>query len=227
MAGLLPAFPANVNVPDTTSKRDMILAAAGRLFDASGYAVTTMEAVAEDAGIAKGSIYNYFRSKHDLFVAVFSQAMATVEAEAERLLAEALPAEVKLDRFIEGWFRHLQHFRNTGRLVLEFWTAVVRERDPASRDMGFAQFHGRWRRRVASLLSQGVESGEFGHWVDPNVGAALLLALMHGLAVQSVLDLETQLDENMLFRLREAVRRTVAPWAEGPPAKESGHVEHA
>lgn len=45
------------------SKRDMILAAAIRVFSQKGYHHTRMEEIAIEAGIGKGTIYEYFSSK--------------------------------------------------------------------------------------------------------------------------------------------------------------------
>ena len=65
------------------AKHDAILAAAEKVFNGSGYAATTMEMVAVEAGISKGSLYNYFQSKEDLFKQVFANAVTVAWAEVE------------------------------------------------------------------------------------------------------------------------------------------------
>ena len=49
-------------------RREMILDAAGARFQRFGYSKTTMEEVAADAGISKGTIYIYFQNKEDIFL---------------------------------------------------------------------------------------------------------------------------------------------------------------
>ena len=44
-----------------------IQAAAGRLFLHYGYRKTSVDQIAREAGIGKGTIYNYFRNKEELF----------------------------------------------------------------------------------------------------------------------------------------------------------------
>jgi AcrR family transcriptional regulator len=56
-----------------------ILTAAGRLFGRRGGAATAMDDVARSAGLAVGTVYNYFRSKNDLLLAI-------VRRETERAL---------------------------------------------------------------------------------------------------------------------------------------------
>ena len=61
-------------------RREEILAAAEKVFEANGYAAATIDAVAAAAGVAKGSIYNYFKSKQDLFTQLFSELIARMIA---------------------------------------------------------------------------------------------------------------------------------------------------
>src|ERR1017187_3291501 len=51
-------------------RQEEILAAAFEVFAAHGYEATRIDAVARQAGIAKGTIYLYFRDKEQLFRAV-------------------------------------------------------------------------------------------------------------------------------------------------------------
>jgi AcrR family transcriptional regulator len=50
---------------------EAILTAARRLFGAQGFAATTMDEIAEGAGIAKGAVYHHFKTKEAVFEAVF------------------------------------------------------------------------------------------------------------------------------------------------------------
>jgi AcrR family transcriptional regulator len=54
-------------------RRDTILDVARRCFLNDGYATTSMSAIAARLGGSKGTLYNYFRSKEELFAAVMEQ----------------------------------------------------------------------------------------------------------------------------------------------------------
>ena len=62
-------------------RRESILLAAQKVFNARGYSAATVDEVACAAGVAKGSVYNYFDSKQALFNQVFQTAMATMQAD--------------------------------------------------------------------------------------------------------------------------------------------------
>jgi len=51
-------------------RRDQILDAAGSTFARMGYQKASIAAICKEAGIARGTLYQYFRDKHDLFRAV-------------------------------------------------------------------------------------------------------------------------------------------------------------
>ncbi len=54
-------------IVDKNKKRREILQAAMKVFARDGYHRARIEAVAEEAKIGKGTVYEYFRSKTDLF----------------------------------------------------------------------------------------------------------------------------------------------------------------
>jgi AcrR family transcriptional regulator len=53
------------------NKKSLIIEAAARVFANRGYNSTLIAEIATEAGIGKGTIYEYFPSKEDLFFAVF------------------------------------------------------------------------------------------------------------------------------------------------------------
>jgi AcrR family transcriptional regulator len=63
-------------------KTDVVLAAAERAFLQSGYAATSMDAVADMAGVSKRTVYSNFGSKQDLFAAVIRKRCAEAVPEA-------------------------------------------------------------------------------------------------------------------------------------------------
>ena len=63
-----------------------IAQAALGLFAQRGYAATRVEQIADSAGVGKGTIYEYFGTKADIFVAAIMQWMVDVQARTTTLL---------------------------------------------------------------------------------------------------------------------------------------------
>ncbi|AZV38848.1 TetR family transcriptional regulator [Komagataeibacter xylinus] len=57
----------------SAAKRQQILAGAARVFAQNGYEGASMSGIARDAGVSKGTLYNYFDSKATLFSAFVEQ----------------------------------------------------------------------------------------------------------------------------------------------------------
>lgn len=82
-----------------------ILDAGRSVFARRGYEAATVEEIAEAAGVAKGTVYLYFKSKREIYLAALRVDIAAIHAET-RLAMEAEPtADRKLRAFIATRFR--------------------------------------------------------------------------------------------------------------------------
>lgn len=179
-------------------RRGEILSAAEEVFDAYGYASTTMEAVAEKAGVSKGSLYNYFKSKHDLFVQVFSEVIAGYEATTEKVLTEPSTATQKLERFLDHWAERLGQYKRVGRLMLEFWVTAAREDENGDLGGWFGQMYARWLDMVSKVIDEGIASGEFHIGSDAHTAAVMILAILNGIEVEMIMGMHSDVDEAFL-----------------------------
>lgn len=64
-----------------TARRAQILEAAAKTFAQKGFHRTTIKDVANEAGIADGTIYNYFRNKTGLLLGIFERMQQTVQQD--------------------------------------------------------------------------------------------------------------------------------------------------
>ena len=81
--------------------RRALLDAAARAFAVHGYDRTNIDRVSESAGLAKGTIYNYFPSKQAIFNAVLVEA-CTLAAESVDAIPAHAPARARLEAFVAG-----------------------------------------------------------------------------------------------------------------------------
>jgi len=186
-------------------RRREIMAAAERAFDAHGYATTTMDAVADEAGISKGSIYNYFESKHDLFTQVVVSVVAGSETEAAKVIARSPRASEKLAALLDYWFRRVGQFQRIGRLVLEFWATAAREEREGQLSVVLRESYGATLRLLGSILADGVASGDFRADLDAGVATLLIRAMMDGVMMQLILGTGMRLDEPLLTAMKQSI----------------------
>jgi len=101
------------------AQRDQLLAAAARLFANQGYTATTMQQVAEAAGLGKATLYHYVRDKPALLAAIAGGHVTRLEALVGEVAAEALPPEPHLARLIERFLRAYAHAQHEHRVLTE------------------------------------------------------------------------------------------------------------
>jgi AcrR family transcriptional regulator len=171
------------------NKKSLIIEAAARVFANQGYNGTLIADIAREAGIGKGTIYEYFPSKQDLFFAVFKWFVRMTETEAkvsvsvlggsasERLMALN-------DALLRSWLDMLEMYS----LVMEFWSASasssMRQRFKEAFKEGYRDF----RQIVSALIRDGIETGEFQPEVDAESVAAALVGAWDALLLQAWFD---------------------------------------
>jgi AcrR family transcriptional regulator len=187
------------------SRRKAILDAAMALFDRQGYASTTIDEVAAAAGISKGSIYNYFESKQDLFTQLFNQAILQDEADVDALLAGPMSAGRKLCMMLDYWHHGLAVDLKIGRLTLEFWATAARETRSGALAENLHAAYGRWIGRIGRIIQEGLDRGEVDRTVIPDDHATLFLGLIHGLVLHAILGIGSRVDERFLASMKQSV----------------------
>lgn len=192
-------------------RRSEIIIAASRVFDANGYAATTMDAVAAEARVAKGSLYNYFPSKHSLFVQVFTVALGQDEHATEMLLAEPVSAAEKLRRYIDFWYSRLEHYKRIGGLILEFWASAARDDRQGELAGIFQQMYSRWHGRISAIIAEGVACGEFRIDVNIPAMATSIMAATDGITLYTIMNVGLQFDSDSLEVLKRAMLASLTP----------------
>jgi AcrR family transcriptional regulator len=94
--------------PTRDQRRDAILAVASRMFHEEGYADVSMSSIAARLGGSKGTLYNYFRSKEQLFEAhIQERCTEFAEAAFERLEDGDQPLRETLTALGERYLAHI------------------------------------------------------------------------------------------------------------------------
>ena len=90
-------------------KRRVILDAAVRVFGRRGFHTCRVSDIADEAGVAYGLVYHYFRSKEAVMTELFTERWSLLLAASDSLYEQDIPAREKLAgiaRFIIDSYRH-------------------------------------------------------------------------------------------------------------------------
>jgi AcrR family transcriptional regulator len=99
-------------------RQQAILDAARRIFARLGYAATNIENIAKEAGIAKGTVYLYFKSKEELFAGVVARDLECLTTESIDAMARETTFEDRLTVFLKLRLAYLQHNQDFLRIFL-------------------------------------------------------------------------------------------------------------
>ena len=138
-------------------RRQAILAAALQEFSARGFAAARLDDVADAAGIAKGTIYLYFRDKEALFQDLIRSEMSPVVATFETALAVDLPVRAVAERAVELFVREIY-----GTSRKDIIRLIISEgpRFPQLADFYYREVLSRIIAAVRALLRRALERGE-------------------------------------------------------------------
>lgn len=151
--------------------------AALSVFARAGYSRATVREVAREAGVAQGLLYNYYRSKQDLLVAVFRRSAADVATSLAAADVDASPTE-RLARLVHAAFAGVRDH-------LDFWRLLYAIRHQAEIVAALDPALPAWTQGVLATLERLLRDA--GH-DDPAIGARLLFAAIDGVAQQFALD---------------------------------------
>lgn len=136
-----------------------LLAAALELFVDKGFAATRLEAVANRAGVSKGTLYLYFESKEALFKAVIQEGIIPVIAENEAIAAQHTGTSFELlQRLLDNWWTKIGQTDYAG--IPKLMVAEARN-FPEIAQYYYENVISRGRRLVGAALHRGMASGEF------------------------------------------------------------------
>jgi AcrR family transcriptional regulator len=171
------------------NKKELIVEAAARVFALNGYSNAAVADIARQANIGKGTVYEYFQSKEDLFFAVFEWFQKKTEKAAVVGISDlGGGAADRLSALNDSLMKLWDEIKDVFALVMEFWAASSSIQMRQRLKGAFKQMYGDYRRIVSALIQDGIKSGEFRPDVKPEPVAAALVGTWDALFLQAWFD---------------------------------------
>lgn len=161
-----------------------VLDAAVRVFAQRGYRGTRLEEVAEAAGVTKGTIYYYFRSKEDLFRQAIEHSRLKNRARIDTMFAEdGRPLVERLRAVLTEAWRSLS---GPDGAMLRLMIGEVSIEAPELFQEWLTDGLGRGCTELADVVRAGQASGEFRADADADAAARMFISglLMHAVLQQ-------------------------------------------
>lgn len=156
------------------AKKEAIIAAAAAIFREQGFKGTSIDEVAERAGVAKGTVYLACESKADLFYQAVHRDLQAWGAQIARFVDPRKPASEILRVMAETGVVYLAEHP----LVRDLFSGAHAGTLPDWTDR-FEQLRAMGRATLAEVLRMGVRSGELRKDLDVEEAASVLQDLTH------------------------------------------------
>jgi len=178
-------FKVAPKIVDKQVKKTEILHAAMQVFSQKGVVKTKMIDVAKAAGIGKGTIYEYFRSKEEIFAEAFNLMFFHIETQLADLISGTDNPTEKLHKLIEVSLKEfLEHSGDMASIMMDFWAEGIRNKDTDVINLiNLEQIYSEFRLIIADILSDGINKGVFRN-IDVQSMAAIIIAVIDGVLLQ-------------------------------------------
>ena len=193
--------------PDISEiRRNQILDAATNVFVRLGFQHARMDDIVEEAGLSKGTLYWYFKSKEDIINAILRRLFAGDLENLEGLLQAEGTASERLIQFTHYRVIGLKRMSSLVPIIFEFYAVAVHQQWVKQ---FINEYFEHFRTLLEELIQQGIGNGEFRH-VNARNAAISLASLYEGLTLHWLMDPQTVqweiLSENSIPMLLDGLK---------------------
>jgi AcrR family transcriptional regulator len=178
--------------------RSRILQAASDLFARQGYDATITRDIARAAGIATGTLFNYFPAKEQIVAALAAEAVAAAHADLDTLEPPPQTFEERLFALVARELRHLRPYRAILRPVLDLGLHTSSDGPLEAADF--------WEQHAAAI--ERLLAAELGHDPGP-LAMRLYWTLYTGVLIAWTTDASPHQEETLAL-LDQSIRMYVA-----------------
>jgi AcrR family transcriptional regulator len=181
------------------ARTEEIVAAARQVFADRGFHATRMSDIARTAGVSQGTLYHYFRSKDDLFLALLFTWAERLETVVKELPDVQAGAAEKIGLMTQVGQEFLATNQDLLPVILEFWAYALRHPKAAA---SFRHLFEVMQQSFLAILEEGIATGEFKP-TDLDALSALPLVVLDGVIVLSLLAGRDLVDPDRIFKNTE------------------------
>lgn len=160
-------------------RKDQILAAARDRFSRQGVTDTTVDDIARTARVAKGTVYLYYRSKHELLRQLLDADLEELSAATLPVIADAGPLAARLQRYFEISLEFFDRNRDFIEHCQLEMSPDVRKKVKATLSRCYQDQADAWSRSLGGDVARGAVAKEIG--AD---AAWQIVGLARGMALQ-------------------------------------------
>lgn len=159
-------------------RRDSILQAARTVFARQGYADTVVEDIANQAGIGKGTLYLYFRSKEQIYLAALLEEARQLDSDSRAAMSAAGTWRDKLGAYLLVRMHYFETHQDFLRIYMTEFRGMCMQGKPFAAE--FIHLMQEGEAQLAQVFAASAARGEI-RAVDPELAAVTVSDITRGL----------------------------------------------
>ncbi|MBI5025776.1 MAG: TetR/AcrR family transcriptional regulator [Nitrospirae bacterium] len=193
-------------------KRELILKAATRVFARKGYHASRTVEIANEAGVAEGTLYNYFKSKEDLLISIFEENWKMFLKAAKEIASLSVHPDEKIDAILDLSLNMFGKDKDIAEVILVELrqSRKIFSEKHISMVLDFLEI-------LESVIAEGIEKGIYRKDIDTKVVRAILFGTVEGVLLSWILSQEhpAYKKRKVKFTLKDAKRTIMNIYREG------------
>lgn len=190
--------------PDVSEeRRSQIIESAIQVFTREGFAKTRMDDVAAEAGLSKGLLYWYFKSKEEIIIAIADLLFGAELHKLQNVMPDGQSARACLEHFLEIYIVDLQAMLKVTPIIYEFYALAFRNQAVRRAMQGYLH---RFVAILEPVMQRGMDDGEFtpgdARQITITIGATLEGTLLLWAYDPELVQAEEQLRAGMALLLK-------------------------
>lgn len=166
---------AKIRSKKNSSKKDVIIEKAARLFREKGFGAASMRDLAEHVGVEAASLYNHIQSKSEILQAICFKVANDFISHLDAVQSSPEAAIKKLERIIRFHIRMMMEQYEFVYISDHEWRHL-----PEPYLSNFLNQRRTYRRSLSDLIARGIEKGEMKD-IDPYVAVLTMLSAISGI----------------------------------------------
>jgi AcrR family transcriptional regulator len=165
-------------------RRAQIAQAAYDVIALKGYNNFTIEDIANRAGLSKGGVLHYFKTKEDILICLLEKMYMVIGDNIRRRAQKYRSAEKKLKAILIAFIVTAKKHPAIYTVMVDFWAQIPV--NPRVKNIN-SKIYGIVCSEVRGVVEEGIGKGEF-HDVDPANAAFAVVSLIMNVAIQWTFD---------------------------------------
>jgi AcrR family transcriptional regulator len=170
-----------------------------RMFAQKGYFKTTVEDIAQATGVAKGTVYLYFKDKQDLYVATIDEHFSRAIAALSAINAKNITPSEKMEEIAVNFVDYIKHLKTTymmftfenislkGKTLRQMHTII----EPKIQTMIEV---------ISNIIESGIQTNEF-RKVDPKLAAFYFISTIRAICLSDLYLSDVSFNTDSILRL--------------------------